>query len=493
MGSNVRLKQLNGIIDDQGVLTITPSKLASQYENMVNEITVELPDEILSTYRVYFDFILPSKERFISEPLVPEVSSKEVINQFTRLPETKEILIVKYKVNAYVTRFAGPCLLSIKASNDSVTLYKSDLCTLTINSNTDSEIDDRYFRGDLLDYLVARKLDDVEYTNGWMYAYATNPTLVKTYKVNLGPDGKSIISVQSGDEIIPVVDRKFTINDTEYVINHYEGLISDYVSDGTNEYPINSNKEFTLGRLLIARFPMIVPTFESEEAAADWAKNSGESSIGQFLSALYLETDADEDDIEGWKSVGYIINPDLSLNKLSNDGQVDYSRLENKPTITTNNDPGTLDPLDKEKLGKWTKDEDGHYIYNGNINLTRVAKTGKLSDTINDRNFLTSHSIKITNNGTYQFPLKLLTDNYDRDLSGYFTVNKVIINRGFIGEEFSVKYNGETLFDNIEIDMSEPMEVELGYHREVVAGADFLDIEVNGTGAIDILILITYN
>ena len=163
---SVRVKICSGKIDKKSILTFDDQVILNSGENGFTILRVDLPEIILEDYRIYFEFLLPSKERFISINQVPYWDEIEDVDEVTRQPITKKVLRVDYRVPRYVARFAGVLLCDVKATNDSVTIFKSKTASLTINQTVESEDDVRYYEGDLLDYLVMNQINDMKYING---------------------------------------------------------------------------------------------------------------------------------------------------------------------------------------------------------------------------------------------------------------------------------------------------------------------------------------
>lgn len=323
---NIRLRTLVGKVDKQSVLTITPENVANSGENLVTELAVELPGDLLASYRLYFEFLLPTKQRFISEPLTAKEETINSINEQTRQPSAYTALVVRYKIPAYVARVAGPLVVNLKATNDSVTIYKSKTFTLKVDDSVNPEYDDRYFQGDLLDYLVIHKIDYMKYIEGYLHVYTTNPT--------------------TGE------------------------------SQDVDQFPIN-------------------PLFDSYDAAADWAMNDDEATIGQLVTVIYTPP---EGEYEGERVTAYLINPDRTLSHLMTEGYASYEDLIDKPYLNTMDTTGDLEPQEYEQIIDVVK-------------LSKLSKTGKATDVINDRNLVSRRVFNFTEVGTYNYTIM---DSMDR-------------------------------------------------------------------------------
>lgn len=183
---NIRYRYINGKVDLNGVLTLSPHIIANAGENLVTQIKIEITQEVLDTYRFYLEFLLPTQTRFISKPLevsYEDVESKDKYNQ----PITRKALFITYIVPRAVALVSGPVIVDVKATNDSVTIWKSKTYTLEVDSSVDPQDDQRYWDGDLLDYLVMHKPDKLKYVDGWVQVIVINPSTGEEEVVNRFP------------------------------------------------------------------------------------------------------------------------------------------------------------------------------------------------------------------------------------------------------------------------------------------------------------------
>ena len=405
---NPRLKVLSGKVDSQSVLTITPDNIANTGENLVTELKVELPTDILSTYRIYFEFLLPTKQYFISEPLAAVEEELEGIDDTTRQPYSYKAWVVYYKIPAFVGLIAGPCVVNLKATNDSVTIYKSKTTILTVDQSTNADLADRYFRGDLLDYIVMHKIDTMKYIEGWIHVYTTNPTTQEQIEIT--------------------------------------------------KFPVN-------------------PLFDSVDAAADWAKNSGESTVGQLVTVVFSPKD-DEYAID--RVTGYFINPDYTLSHILTEGATSYLDLIDLPQLDTSSPPGVLSPVESE-------------IITGTIQLASISKTGKSSDMLNDRGLSSLNVVSVTESSV-EVPL----NSYPDSLYNLILKEVIIINPLDSGASFDISVGQDqswiTLLSQSDIDItSSNTSYQIDQYTSYQSG-DSLNISIlNNSSPINIKVIYSYN
>lgn len=359
--TDVLVRQINGKVDKDTVLSFETSNVSNSGENLVTELVVELPSDILLTYHIYFEFLLSTKERFISEPLIAEEVSVPALDQFNNpIVDGRKATIVRYKIPRYPTMIPGVMLVNVKATNDTITIYKSKVASLTVDDSVNSQFGDRYYRGDLLDYLVRTKIDSFSYKEGWLIG---------------------LLKIPETGELIEI-----------------------------GRYPIN-------------------PLFPTVEAAQDFAV-SDEGTVGQLLAVL--------NQIEGNPptTTGYFINPDRTITKILTVDSASYPDLHYKPRINTDVDPGILQPNPSEEL------LDG-------FQLSKVAKSGRLSDLLNDRNFSTIKTYEIREAGVIEDDLPS-AEGQDILIIDHITFNTALN----AGDKFSIELGNDTVGWRTLIDQS---------------------------------------
>lgn len=342
MNNESIVRYIKGRVDKDSTLVFEKDNVSNSGENLVTELVVELPTEVLLTCRLYFEFLLPTQERFISEPLSAHTETVEDVDQLTRQPITRDAIILRYKLPRYVAIVSGNLITNIKATNDSITVYKSKIAVLKVDDSTNSEFDDRYYKGDLLDYIVNNKIDTFDYKEGWLIGY---------------------LKIPDTGELVEVT-----------------------------RCPVN-------------------PFFESKDAAEDWVLNSGEATKGQLIAVV---VQPEGDPYGPQLTTAYLVNPDMTLSKVMTEGTVLYEDLLNLPRLNTTIVDGSLEPQESE-------------IIKGTIKLAKVAKTGRISDLINDKHFAIIHTHRIRSAGS---PVVDHEISASQDGEYLLNLEKVIFNVG---------------------------------------------------------------
>lgn len=150
----------------------------------------------------------------------------------------------------------------------------------------------------------------------------------------------------------------------EDVLDQLEQSKADNLSYTNGALQLIANKS------LVGNSILLVPSFDTYEKAKDYAW-SVSAFPGERVNVI---TDTVK---------SYIIDTDRSLLEVKfADSAPKYDDLINKPILDTTTDPGKLSPDRDEVIEKIIK-------------LSKVSKTGRLSDTINDNNYIRTVSTEL--------------------------------------------------------------------------------------------------
>lgn len=170
------LRYCTGFLDAHSNLAFDTYHIANSGENLATQIVIQIP-ATLSTFSVYFEFLLPNKERFLSEPITPRFEIMNLYNNNTLVMEDQQVLIVRYNLPRYVCAYPGTVSMNLKCVNSSNMVLKSKPVQFQVSNTVNATDSDRYFSGDLLDYLATHMVKDVTYDNGILTFYQYNPSL----------------------------------------------------------------------------------------------------------------------------------------------------------------------------------------------------------------------------------------------------------------------------------------------------------------------------
>lgn len=134
--------------------------------------------------------------------------------------------------------------------------------------------------------------------------------------------------------------------------------------------------------------------------------------------------------------ISYIIDKDRSLLKIGISDQIPkYDDLINKPILDTSISPGKLSPSDSEIIERV-------------IELSKVSKTGKLSDTLNDNNYIRVIPIELNSDNTSINPEMIPEDS---------SINKIsIVASGFSDNSYLLvsDVNGKIMHISLSEDLT---------------------------------------
>ena len=165
-----------GFMDANSNLAFDTYQIANSGESLATQVVVQIP-ATLESFSVYFEFLLPNKERFLSEPVAPRFEIMNLYNGNTLVMEDQQVLMVRYNLPKYVCAYPGVVSMNLKCVNSNNMVLKSKPVQFQV-ANTVNAIDtERYFSGDLLDYLARYMVKDVTYENGILTFYQYNPSL----------------------------------------------------------------------------------------------------------------------------------------------------------------------------------------------------------------------------------------------------------------------------------------------------------------------------
>lgn len=185
----------------------------------------------------------------------------------------------------------------------------------------------------------------------------------------------------------------------------------------------NGALQLIASKNLIGNSILLVPSFDTYEKAEEYAQ-SVSAFPGERINVIADTVNS------------YIIDKDRSLLKIGISDQIPkYDDLINKPILDTSTNPGKLSPNNNE-------------VIKGVIKLSKVSKTGRLSDTLNDDNYIRVISIELNSDNISITP-SMIPDNAN--------INKIsIVASGFSDNSYLLvsDVNGEIMHISLSEDIT---------------------------------------
>ena len=168
-------RQIKGYMDEDAKLVFNKYNVANSGENIATELSFTVPST-LRNYTVYFEFTLPNRMKFVSPPVKNNLEELDIYNEKDLKYKKQETFVIRYNLPKFVCFFEGELTMNVKFVNDSNYILKTDVVKFKVGKSVNPEAEDRYFSGDLLDWLTTHKIDLLEFEEGYVIGYATNPS-----------------------------------------------------------------------------------------------------------------------------------------------------------------------------------------------------------------------------------------------------------------------------------------------------------------------------